>query len=172
MIRIFFLLLIFISVSFGSDEENPKRNNHIIGSNLFSLIPYNGVSFYDLHYQNTLSNYSALNFNVIYPVNSDDVGYGLGIAYKYFPLNTSPKKLYLGLRMLYTTLDNEVESAEAEVFSFGTYAGWQIMGKHLSLDFGFGIDYNTGPSLQDKILERGQTNVTPLLIISLGWAWN
>lgn len=170
MIRLLFIIL-FSLLLISETQEKVRQNKHLISSNLMSMVPYNGLGFYNINYQFTQTRYSAIGFGAYLPTNPDDVGYAGEVFYNFYPLTSSPKYLYTGIRMLYSNIENESEQAQAELFSFGVYAGWQIMGKHLSLNFGFGIDYNTGPSLQDKILETGQTNVTPLFIISLGWAW-
>lgn len=164
------VILIFVDFIAFSDEECQKNKN-LLATNLGNLIPVTNVPFIGIEYHRKIDCNSSIGFEINSAVFPNVEGYRGGIEYRYYPLKSALRKLFISPRFLYSeVLDNET-SEEFEAYTIGVAAGWVFQGRHLSLNLGFGLDYNTGPSLQQTELMRGQSNTTPHIKIALGWSW-
>lgn len=136
-----------------------------------SLIPVGNIPFLGIEYQRKIDCNSSFGGELSLPLFRGVTGYRVGTEYRYYFLGSALKKLYLAPRLLYTDLDDTVEDESLEVVTLGLVAAWNFQGKHFSANIGFGLDYNTGPFLQETELREGDSNTTPHLRLSLGWSW-
>ena len=169
------LILLFFLVSIiklsASEEDNkivyPAR---MITSNPFTLLPINQVNFWSLAYTQKIDTISAFSIELRYPAVSSVSGFGVGGEYRWHPFSKSPYRFYLAGRLFYTNIKDS--ESEAQVFSLGPILGWQfLLGKNVTVGLGFGIDYNTGPQLQEQDIAEKNSNVLPNFRFDLGWSW-
>ena len=178
--RYFFISLFFINSLFSqrsdemSDPVEPAPPCHpsenMISINPFAMLPVSNVNFYNLSYVRKLDCSSAFGIELRYPVPQGIEGYGVGIEYRWYPQKYAMKKFYIAPRLSYISVSDEL--SEAQVFSYGVLGAYQFfIGDHFGVGMGFGIEYNTGPQLQEAELVEGQSNVTPHFRLDFGWSW-
>lgn len=168
------LVLLFLINFFLYAEEDQEiiPTNNLLTFNFLDLIPVNNVSFASINYQRRIDESSSFGGLISVPVFFSGItGYRSGLEYRYFPLGTSLKKLYLAPRILYTDINDDTENESFQVITLGMAVAWNFQGKHFSFNLGVGLDYNTGPSLQQTELQEGVSNTTPNLRLSFGWSW-
>jgi hypothetical protein len=165
--RIIFLVFsLFVTL-----KAEDYQNKNLLTTNLLSLVPVGNIPFASLEYQRYIDENSSFGGEIALPLFKGVSGIRGGLEYRYYPLASALKKLYLSPRLLYTDLNDSVEEETFQVVTLGLVLGWNFQGRHFSFNLGFGLDYNTGPSLQDAELEEGQSNTTPHLRLSMGWSW-
>lgn len=171
------LLLLLSSFNLFSYQEKDSchKAKNLIEVNLWSFIPTDNVTFYNIQYVRKISCKNSIGLDLKLPVSSNIDGYGIGLEYRHYFFKTALKGLYFNPGLSRIELAGKNESGdleEIELYGFNFLLGYTIiLGKHFTFDVGGGITYNTGPSLQDKELTEGQSNTLPNFRFSLGWAF-
>lgn len=167
------LIIILSSISYSAEEKRCSENKNLLTTNLLSLVPTTNFSFFGIEYQRKIDCNSSVGGEISIPLagNRGVTGYRVGSEYRFYLLGSALEKLYLSPRLLYTNLNDSVEDEIFQVVTLGLAIAWNFQGKHFSANLGFGLDYNTGPSLQETELRENDSNTTPHLRLALGWSW-
>ena len=165
-----------------SEKSNPKNKiAHTIVTNLFSMLPVGSIPFFSASYHYGLDENSSIGAEIRLPLLSSVDGLGYGLEYRVFPFSSElGRGFYIAPRIIYTEIKSNLEKDNIQnnendgvkVFAFGLIGAYQfILGNHFTVGFGFGLEYYTGPSLQNKELGRKMTNTLPHFRLDMGWSF-
>jgi|GEM_PF-3121159 len=147
---------------------------YIVSSDLGKMIPIQSILQYNvnLSYKNDSTEVYMLGLNL--PLNTGISGFGITGEYQWHWLSSALSGWFLSPRFSYTKMRDSEE--EVLIYSFGVLGNYRFLVRNgFSACFGFGLSYNTGPSLQDKELKNNQgkklSNTLPIFRIELGWAF-
>lgn len=171
--NIILLILLFSSVLLkASQEEKCHPAKNLVGINLWSFIPTDNVTFYNIQYTRKITCKNAFGVDIKLPVDSKISGIGLGIEYRHYFYENAFKGFYINPSINNIKLESKVEDVKVDIYALNLLVGYSlIFGKHFSLDVGGGLTYNTGPSLQDKLQVEGESNTLPNFRFAIGWAF-
>ena len=171
--KLILLIFIFINTIALANQENechPAKN--LVGINLWSFIPTDNVTFYNIQYTRKITCKNAFGIDLKLPVDSKISGFGLGIEYRHYFFEKALEGFYINPSLSNIQIESKVENAKADIYALNLLVGYSlIFGKHFSLDVGGGLSYNTGPSLQYKVQVEGQSNTLPNFRFAIGWAF-
>lgn len=168
----FFLFKELNAEVFGKYKRPEKK--FILSTDLGKMIPIQSILQYNvnLSYKNDSTEAYMLGLNL--PLNSGISGFGLTAEYQWYWSSSALKGWFLSPRFTYTKMKDSEE--EVLIYSFGVLGNYRFLAEGgFSACFGFGLSYNTGPGLEDKVLKNNQgkelSNTLPIFRIELGWAF-